>query len=362
MIRLDFTMAVGKNFAIACFLLIAVSLLLLNYQPSPGAAELAMLQNQKLAFLPKVNNSMSDLFNILHAIESNIPFGFAHFNDGEMSAMECSEGERTVFSWNQRCTKQLNQAMQNAFLNTPPNFYVGIPCNCEFRGISYLVALRYLNISHNLPYQLTLGDTDYRGQKQLPLNDDIACPAVPATLSMSSSHLKDRLTVATVFINGNFIKAKKELTRILNKATTVQNRGVHVVVAEKRKVYNLPFKVKSTQFVSRENAFETNYKTFRTEEFLANAQYEPDDIVLIMAGPVGRILASEWGVLRPDITFLEMGSFWDTELWSRPKHHLGISRACMDKNDVVGLSCKNRWVHYIPQMLPEGYFPTGYFC
>jgi hypothetical protein len=355
-------MAVGRSFAVACSLLIAVSLLLFNYQSSPGAAEMAMLQNQKLAVLPKVNNSMSDLFNILHAMESNIPFGFAHFNDGEMSALECSEGDWTAFSWNQKCSKQLNLAMHNAFLRTPSNFYLGIPCNCEFRGISYLVALKYLNISHNLPYQLNLGDQDYRGQKQLPLSDDIACPATPATLTMSDSHLEGRLTVATVFINGNFIKAKKELTRILNKATKVQNRGVHVVVAEKRKVYNLPFKVKSAQFVSRENAFEEHYETFRTEEFLSDAQYEPNDIVLIMAGPVGRILATEWGILRPDITFLEMGSFWDTELWSRPKHHLGISRACMHKTDLVGLSCKNSWVHYIPQMIPEGYFPTVYFC
>ena len=246
-------------------------------------------------------------------------------------------------------------------MKTAPNFYIGIPCNCEFRGVSYLVALRFLNITHNLPYRLIAGKS-YDDDTQLPLNNDQACPAIRPILTMPNDYLRDRITVATLFINGNYIRAKKELIRIMNKAVTVQNRGVHVVVAHNRKVHNLPFPLKSVKYIAQKDAFEANYDEFRTMSFLTAANYKPNDIVLIMAGPVGRILASEWALLRSDITFLEMGSFWDVELWNRPKHHLGISRACMDRSDIIGLSCSHWWVHYIPTIFPEGYLPLTYLC
>lgn len=350
------------TFVVACFVIISSFILVSNFSSSLGSEDISMLVNQKLISLPKLNNSMSDLFHILHALESNIPFGYAHFNDGEMTALNCAEGEKTVFSWSQRCTPRLNHAMQNAFQNTASNFYIGIPCNCEFRGVAYLIALQYLNITHDLPYQLSAEYSSNWPEPAFPASDDEACPATPATLTIPNAHLRDRITVATLFINGNFIKAKKELIRIMNKAVTIQKRGIHVVVAHDRKVERLPFPLKSVQYVARENAFETNYEDFRTPQFLNAAQYEPNDIVLIMAGPVGRILASEWGLLRSDVTFLEMGSFWDAELWNRPKHHLGVVRSCMGKSDRVGLRCENRWIHFLPQIIPEGYFPLRYFC
>lgn len=349
------------QFVVVCILFVSLLLVYSNFRTSSDTRRNAISETDYLLQLPKASNSMSDLSSILRAMESNIPFGFAHFNDGEMMALECSEGQKTVFSWSQRCTPRLKEAMQNAFMKTAPNFYIGIPCNCEFRGISYLVALRFLNISHNLPYRLMAGRR-YDDDTQLPLNNDAACPAIRPILTMPNDYLRDRITVATLFINGNYIRAKKELTRIINKAVSVQNRGVHAIVAHNRKVHKLPFPLKSVKHIAQKDAFEANYDEFRTMDFLSAANYKPNDIVLIMAGPVGRILASEWALLRSDITFLEMGSFWDVELWSRPKHHLGISRACMDTKDITGLSCAHWWVHYVPTIFPEGYLPLPYFC
>jgi hypothetical protein len=51
-----------------------------------------------------------------------------------------------------------------------------------------------------------------------------------------------------------------------------------------------------------------------------------------MAGPLGRILASEWTVLRPDITFLDFGSFFDA-LLSERTYPLDIVRDCMFQGD-----------------------------
>jgi hypothetical protein len=323
-----------------------------------------MMKNR---ILPSTSNSMTDLVAILNALENNIPFGFAHFNDGEIEAMNYNEGFKTVYSWMQDSSSLLTATMQKAFLNTADNFYIGIPCNCEFRGCSFLLALRYLNISHNLPYHLTddIKHCDQYHEPDVPESNDKACPITPTTLIFSNDKLKNRITVSTLFINGNYIRAKKELTRILGTVCKDQGRMVHVVTAYNRTIKNLPFPVKSVQYIAEKNAFQINYETIRTKEFLEKAEYKSGDVVLIMAGPLGRILSSEWTSLRSDVTFLELGSFWDTELWNRPKHHLGLSRSCMSRDDTIGIPCRNTWIHPLSQIfyfIPEGYIPYQYFC
>jgi hypothetical protein len=57
------------------------------------------------------------------------------------------------------------------------------------------------------------------------------------------------------------------------------------------------------------------------------------DVVLIMCGPLGRILSSEWTWLRPDVTFLEIGSFFDTTT-SQREYALHKSIPCMSKDDL----------------------------
>ena len=284
--------------------------------------------------LPATNNTMKDLPIILKALMNQIPFGFAHFNDGEMQALDCIAGKKAVFTWEQACSANLGRAIHNALTHTAPNFYLGLPCNCEFRGRYFLKALHVLNITHNLPY--TLEDTMLsRGV----YNDDTACPVVPARLTFPTPHLRGRITVAPLFINGNYNHAKKELIRLLIYARNVQQRAIHIVTAHGRHVERLPIPISSTQWIAQKDAFEHNYETFRTSTFLNNvAKYKDGDIVMIMGGPFGRILASEWTWLRPNVTFLELGSFWDTELWNRPKHHLGSIRRCSSNTDTIGVS------------------------
>jgi hypothetical protein len=119
--------------------------------------------------------------------------------------------------------------MQGAFLNTAESFYVGIPCNCEFRGYPFLSALRYLNISHNLPYHLT-DHIKYYDDYHDPVSNEKACPITPTTLIYPNEKLKNRITVSTVFINGNYIRAKKELTRILGTVCKVHYIYIHIFI------------------------------------------------------------------------------------------------------------------------------------
>lgn len=89
-------------FGLITFLVIILLTIQFNLPPSSERKEFPTEADRVLLSLPKATNSMADLFMILQALESNIPFGFAHFNDGEISALDCIEGAKTVFSWNQR--------------------------------------------------------------------------------------------------------------------------------------------------------------------------------------------------------------------------------------------------------------------
>jgi hypothetical protein len=272
--------------------------------------------------LPPTSRSMSDLNLFLYLLNNSIPFGYAQFNDGEVLALDCKEGQPLDFGW-QNCSKSLSNAMRQSMVNIARNFYVGVPCVCEFGNEAFVNAAVTLNITHNLSNS---------GKPN--------CPITPLKLSFPFKLLEDRLTVATVFINGNFRRAKSELSSILKHATDSQGRKVHVIVGEGHNVTALPFRVASVQYIAKKGAFEANYTALRTAEFIDKAGYAADDIVLLMAGPLGRILASEWTRLRPLTTFIDMGSFWDVELWRRGRSP-DRTRACMYANDTNAVD--TRW-------------------
>jgi len=76
--------------------------------------------------LPKASNSMKDLNIILDLLKRGIPFGYSHFNDGEINAIHgCKEGESTDWGW-QNCSSGLKKALVQSMRNTAPNFYIGI--------------------------------------------------------------------------------------------------------------------------------------------------------------------------------------------------------------------------------------------
>jgi hypothetical protein len=293
--------------------------------------------------LPPTTRSMRDLKMLLNALENNVPFGYAHFNDGEINAINCPEGGETDWGW-QKCSTKLKEVMIRAMSHTAPNFLVGITCLCEFNMKAWVYTMHFLNVTHDLPYSVT--DLP----KLKPGTDP--CPDIPPTLhqvhwlrrafchghlrqyifftldhasstirKFPNEVLKNRITVATIFINGNNEHARTEILRILRKATGEQGRNIHVVTGEGHDTNKLPFKVKSVIRTAKHHAFDRDYDTLRKPWFVEQSKFAPGDIVLIMAGPFGRILASEWTWLRPDVTFIDQGSFWDVELWGRKGAH-----------------------------------------
>lgn len=237
--------------------------------------------NVTSATLPSTSTSMRDLLILLKLLEDNVPFGYAHFNDGEINALNCPDGGETDWGW-QKCSSSLKDAMIRSMSRTAHNFYIGITCSCEFNMKPWVITMDILNITHTLPYS----------SKKLPTITGDPCPDVPPVLKFPSEQLKIRLTVATIFINGNNAHARKELVRILNKAINEQGRAVHVVTAEGHTTDRLPFKVKSVIRAAKHHAFDRDYEAFRSPAFVDKTKFAPNDIVLIMAGPFGRIIAS----------------------------------------------------------------------
>lgn len=203
--------------------------------------------------------------------------------------------------------------MRGAINNISHNFYIGIPCVCEFRGVPFNVALHTMNA--------TVANQTYQFRQRMGCLGD-AFPIV-----FPNPYHEAHVTSATLFMNGNYYAAKREITSIMRNST----RLIHAVAGKSHNISALPFRVDKLHPVSHRGAFETNYAAMRTVEYAS--QFGRGDVVMIMAGPLGRILASEWTRLRPDVTFLELGSFWDEELWQRSYHH-GANVPCMFRSDV----------------------------
>ena len=81
--------------------------------------------------LPSATMSMNDLVPLLHALEIGLPFSFAHFNDGEITALHCREG-RSTSKKKQPCSAALQSAMRQSLVDRADNFYVGAICPCSF--------------------------------------------------------------------------------------------------------------------------------------------------------------------------------------------------------------------------------------
>lgn len=264
---------------------------------------------------------MQDILLLLGALEQGIPFSFAHINDGEVTALHCKEGRSTAKK-KQPCSKPLQLAMHQAIQHRASNFYLGAICPCSFSFGENLLLFAELNVT-------------YQGQ----VTRDSKCPLAPPRLTFpqiindDQSLLADRLTVGNVFSSGNYAYAKSELSRILVDITKHSARSIHIVAgascSKTTYMYStfdpraqrfedsavFPFPVKSYHPIASRNAFWYNYQEMRNMSFLRqHAKVRPDDVVLLLAGPLGRILASEWAHLQPSASFLDLGSMWDAEL------------------------------------------------
>ena len=237
------------------------------------AAECRHLLSRRAAAPAK--HDMNDVTILLARLALGIPFSYVHFNEGEVRAALHATG--AVPNGAQRFSPALREAMRAAMNASHPNLYAGVPCRAEFPR-EHLSALQLVSTE------------------------------------------SARRTAATVFINGNFpllMTAKGGLFVDLLRRRAQGGHSLHLVASEAADVARFST---ATRLVPK-----TVVRTPRRDSFArrdnvsreALSQFGDGDIVIVCTGALGRILVTEWTRLRPQTTFLELGSFFDPEFGFR---------------------------------------------
>ena len=234
--------------------------------------------------------TMSDVSILLARLHLGIPFAFVHFNDGELGAAMKTTGRAS--NGKQHYSPELRTAVRKAMNTTSPNLYMGLPCPNEFR-------LHHAN-----------------------------------ALWLAKNTEEARRTSATLFANGNYKTVLPLLPRLICDRQTFQGSRLHMFVSTTANMTSFtaetglhPHTVVRTPPTDSVRAF---------SPMLLKAQlFDPGDVVLIETGVLGRLLVVEWVKMRPQTTFLELGSFFDPQLGFRKLayHRGGWAPGCANYLD-----------------------------
>jgi hypothetical protein len=226
----------------------------------------------------------------LDFLDHDIPFAFAHFNDGEMSMI--IDSTKTPPSREQQASIRLSNKLKASLIFKQENYFPGIPCSVCY--------------PHLREHAITL----LRNNNKFENNWH----------ALSFHHTK--IVYFKRFIQ---LLQKKKIHWVVN-----QNHNLSVL-----KEYNLD--VESKIIVPNLNAFDTYDVIVRHV-----SQFENGSVVILLCGCLARILAQEWFATRPDVTFLCLGSYFDSHI--RNKHHLydNINHhkecvECYNKKTIVNL-------------------------
>ncbi len=192
---------------------------------------------------------------ILDNFKNNIPQAIVRINDGEMAGIMrpgsmASRGDQVI---NKRYSDKLIECLEHE----QNNYWIGIPCSLHYPAF-HSVAMSYV-------------DSDYK-----------------------------HLTQATIMINRNFDKVNALLPEYFKDKT------IYWIGNVDHNVDNLPFNINTKYNIPSNNAL-SEYDNIS----YIDHTFDPGSIILLSAGPMGRILAKEWFEKRSDCSFIDVGSFFD---------------------------------------------------
>ena len=138
--------------------------------------------------------------------------------------------------------------------------------------------------------------------------------AQPSASALSApASRRGLLTPATVFINQNYLTARALLPRLLVRQAAA-GRKIHLIASEHADLGRFRactgIVPASVLRVPAMDAFPSGLTVLDD----AARGFGADDVVLICAGPLGRLLAVKWHRAQPLATYLELGSFFDPDL------------------------------------------------
>ena len=212
--------------------------------------------------LPQLRTSMNDIYDFLFALEKRINFAYSIFNDDELGAASCLQGKVADHGIGKWCSPKLQFAMTQALTNTSSSFFFGIPCFCEFPA-EFWRAMDLLGLTAN-------------GLQRTNNLCPSTAPRITASnqSDLSASARALQITVGTVWINGNYRFAMREVTRIL-MTEAQHHRRIHIITSNGiNNSTKLPFKVESAFLVPRFGAFDALYDRMRMPQFLNEMGYQ----------------------------------------------------------------------------------------
>ena len=219
-------------------------------------------------------------------IKNNINFAFGHFNDGEISLILNEAPAKGISRGKQKCYPLLSKKILLSLKYRHKYYFPGIPCSTCYKS--------YYLFSKNL-----VGKTD-----------------VPACVFHHTkiSHFYPFLSS----IEGKklywFVDKGKDLSKFNELG------------------YNID--ISSKILVKSKNSFDDYDKIKKI------CNFENNSIVMLLCGPLGRILAKEWFIENKNVTYLCLGSYFDSLLCGKKRNYENISRhkycpECFDKNSII---------------------------
>jgi len=214
----------------------------------------------------KLNDQMEIFLRLLN---NNKPFAFAHFNDGELNMI--IDPKKTPPSREQKASTSLSHKLKTSLIYKQKNYFPGLPCSICYPHLK---------------------------QHAILLRTDPNIQNVLWWHALAFHHTK--------------------ISYFTKLISSLKTKTIHWVINDQHNLqplHTLGLDVKSCIKVQHLNAFDSYEDIFH--KF---STFKSGDVVILLCGCLGRVLAQEWFAIRKDVSFLCLGSYFDSHI--RNKKHL----------------------------------------
>lgn len=195
---------------------------------------------------------------VINNIKNSKPFAYSRFNDGEM--MGIANSDTIIARGDQYVTKDLQTALHEALTHKQDNYYVGVPCPICFPKLNKLA-------------NELVGDYRFK-------------------------------VSAVALTNRNWARFISELPKVMGGKDVrfISGDDQDLTFVKDKLNFNIIDHVKLTS----KNSWGVINKI---ENYIYNIK--DGDIVFISLGPSARVLVRKWFEIKPNSTFIDIGSVLD---------------------------------------------------
>lgn len=195
---------------------------------------------------------------VIDNLRDNTPFAYSRFNDGEMMGVD--KIGSVVARGDQIVSEELHSELKEALQHKQDNYYVGIPCSICYP--------KYNQLANEL-----VGDYKYK-------------------------------VSAIALTNRNWAKFISELGDVMvdKDVRFISGDDQDLTFLEKTLNFNI---INHTKLPAKNSWDSVDV----LKDYILDVK--AGDVVFISLGPTARILCRKWFEIRPDVTFIDIGSILD---------------------------------------------------